>query len=78
MSLARCAHDKNSSKSFLRADASLNLAPKSTLSDYGKLLLKDAIAARQSFDDPIPLPLGRQIVTPEDAGAYIAELPKAE
>jgi hypothetical protein len=30
------------------------------------------------FDDPIPLPRGRQLVTLEDAGAYITKLPKSE
>jgi hypothetical protein len=30
------------------------------------------------FDDPIPLPRGRQIVTLEDAGNYITKLPKDE
>jgi hypothetical protein len=30
------------------------------------------------FDDPIPLPRGRQFVTLEDAGNYITRLPKAE
>jgi hypothetical protein len=30
------------------------------------------------FDDPIPLPRGRQLVTLEDAGNYITKLPKAE
>ena len=30
------------------------------------------------FDNPIPLPRGRQIVTLEDAGRYITKLPKAE
>jgi hypothetical protein len=30
------------------------------------------------FDDPIPLPKGRQLVTLEDAGNYIMKLPKAE
>jgi hypothetical protein len=30
------------------------------------------------FDDPIPLPRGRQLVTLEDAGKYITKLPKAE
>jgi len=33
---------------------------------------------KRPFDDPIPLPRGRQLVTLEDAGAYITELPKAE
>ena len=33
---------------------------------------------KRSFDDPIPLPRGRQIVTLEDAGNYITRLPKAE
>jgi len=30
------------------------------------------------FDEPIPLPRGRQLVTLEDAGTYITKLPKAE
>jgi hypothetical protein len=33
---------------------------------------------KRSFDDPIPLPRGRQLVTLEDAGNYITKLPKAE
>ena len=32
----------------------------------------------RSFDDPIPLPGGRQLVTLADAGTYITKLPKAE
>jgi hypothetical protein len=30
------------------------------------------------FDDPIPLPRGRQLVTLEDAAKYIQKLPEAE
>jgi hypothetical protein len=30
------------------------------------------------FEDPIPLPRGRQLVTLKDAAAYIMKLPKAE
>jgi hypothetical protein len=30
------------------------------------------------FEDPIPLPRGRKLVTLEDAGDYITKLPKAE
>ena len=30
------------------------------------------------FDEPIPLPRGRQLITLEDAGRYITKLPKAE
>jgi hypothetical protein len=30
------------------------------------------------FDDPIPLPRGRQFVTLKDAADYIMKLPKAE
>ena len=30
------------------------------------------------FDDPIPSPKGRQLVTLKDAGTYITKLPKAE
>jgi hypothetical protein len=33
---------------------------------------------KRRFDDPIPLPRGRQLVTLEDAGTYITKLPKAE
>ena len=33
---------------------------------------------KRSFDDPIPLPRGRELVTLEDAGRYITKLPKAE
>jgi hypothetical protein len=33
---------------------------------------------RRAFDDPIPLPRGRQLVTLQDAGQYITKLPKAE
>ena len=32
----------------------------------------------RKFDEPIPLPKGRQLVTLKDAGTYIAKLPKAE
>jgi hypothetical protein len=33
---------------------------------------------RRHFEDPIPLPRGRKLVTLEDAGNYITKLPKAE
>jgi hypothetical protein len=33
---------------------------------------------KRPFDEPIPLPRGRQLVTLEDAGKYIQKLPKAE
>jgi hypothetical protein len=33
---------------------------------------------KRPFEDPIPLPRGRQLVTLEDAGNYITKLPKAE
>jgi hypothetical protein len=33
---------------------------------------------RRQFEDPIPLPRGRQFVTLEDAAGYIMKLPKAE
>ena len=32
---------------------------------------------KRPFDYPIPLPRGRQLVTLEDAGNYISQLPKA-
>src|ERR1700687_1560517 len=33
---------------------------------------------KRRFDEPIPLPRGRQLVTLEDAGRYITKLPKVE
>jgi hypothetical protein len=33
---------------------------------------------KRSFDEPILLPRGRQLVTLKDAGTYITKLPKAE
>jgi hypothetical protein len=33
---------------------------------------------KRRFQEPIPLPRGRQLVTLEDAGNYITKLPKAE
>jgi hypothetical protein len=33
---------------------------------------------KRPFDDPIPLPRGRQLVTLEDAANYIQKLPEAE
>jgi hypothetical protein len=33
---------------------------------------------RRPFDDPVPLPRGRQFVTLEDAARYIQKLAKAE
>jgi hypothetical protein len=33
---------------------------------------------KRRFDDPIPLPRGRYLVTLEDAGNYITKLPRAE
>jgi hypothetical protein len=33
---------------------------------------------QRRFDDPIPLPKGRQLVTLKDAARYIQKLPKAE
>jgi hypothetical protein len=33
---------------------------------------------KRPFDDPIPLPRGRQLTTLEDAANYIQKLPKAD
>jgi hypothetical protein len=33
---------------------------------------------KRPFDEPIPLPHGRQLVTLENAGTFITKLPKAE
>jgi hypothetical protein len=37
-----------------------------------------AMGWKRLFDDPIPLPDERQLVTLEDAAKYIQKLPKAE
>src|SRR6476660_5241289 len=42
------------------------------------LARKAANGWKRSFDEPIPLPRGRQLVTLKDAGRYITKLPKAE
>jgi hypothetical protein len=39
---------------------------------------KAPVGWSRKFDDPIPLPRGRQLVTLKDAGTYITKLPKAE
>jgi hypothetical protein len=36
------------------------------------------VAWSREFDDPIPVPRGRQLITLQDAGAYITKIPKAE
>ncbi len=33
---------------------------------------------KRRFDEPVPLPRGRQLITLEDAGNYITKLPKTE
>jgi hypothetical protein len=33
---------------------------------------------QRRFDDPVPLPDGRQLVTLRDAGTYITKLPKTQ
>jgi hypothetical protein len=33
---------------------------------------------KRPFEEPIPLPNGKRIVTLEDAGSYITKLPKAD
>ena len=39
---------------------------------------KDPQGWKRPFEDPIPLPRGRQLVTLKDAATYIMNLPKAE
>ena len=41
-------------------------------------LMREPTGWCRPFDDPIDLPRGRKLVTLEDAGNYIAKLPKAE
>ena len=44
-------------------------------SGYVRLMTK---GWKRPFDDPTPLPRGRQLITLEDAAKYIQRLPKAE
>jgi hypothetical protein len=37
-----------------------------------------AMSWKRAFDDPIPLPNGRQLITLQDAANYIMKLPKAD
>jgi hypothetical protein len=41
-------------------------------------LRKEPKGWKRPFEEPIPLPRGRRLVTLEDAGNYITKLPKAE
>jgi hypothetical protein len=40
--------------------------------------VKNPVGWNRPFDDPVSLPHGRQFVTLQDVGNYIAKLPKAE
>ncbi len=40
--------------------------------------MKDDRGWKRAFDEPIPVPRARQLVTLEDGGSYITKLPKAE
>jgi hypothetical protein len=40
--------------------------------------MKSPTGWKQAFDDPIPLPSGRQLLTLQAAGNYITKLPKSE
>jgi hypothetical protein len=55
-----------------------NPEPTSGLPKRARSCSPDAQAMERPFDDPIPLPRGRQIVTLIDAASYIMKLPKAE
>jgi hypothetical protein len=47
-------------------------------SRVGTIRGKNIVDWTRPFDDPIPLPRGRQLVTLKDAANYIMKLPKAE
>jgi hypothetical protein len=50
----------------------------STAGASANVLSGHRLAWSRRFEDPIPLPRGRQLVTLQDAGTYITKLPKAE
>jgi hypothetical protein len=43
-----------------------------------RIAIPRATGWKRPFEDPIPLPRGRQLVTLEDAARYIQKLPKGE
>ena len=53
-------------------------SPTAWLQGKTTLARKAANGWKRRFDDPIPLPRGRQLVTLEDAGHYITRLSKTE
>jgi len=52
--------------------------PTAWLQGKTTLARKAASGWKRQFNDAIPLPRGRRLVTLEDAGNYITKLPKAE
>jgi hypothetical protein len=56
---------------------SVNVLPLQHHDESGRSVTADRGWNRR-FEDPIPLPRGRCLVTLEDAGNYITKLPKAE
>src|SRR5258708_10634140 len=62
----------------VRARQVLVHVPHFSASRSGTSSVKKITGWKRPFDDPIPLPRGRQLVTLEDAARYIQKLPKAE
>jgi len=48
------------------------------MDSHSRIASRKAMGWKRRFDEPIPLPGGRQLVTLQDAGNYITKLPKAE
>jgi hypothetical protein len=65
---------------ILRVDDNFETASQSRTGSGARrtVRLMAATGWKRPFDDPIPLPRGRQLVTLEDAAKYIQKLPKAE
>src|SRR5258705_8247284 len=53
-------------------------SPTAWLQGKTTLARKAASGWKREFNDPIPLPRGRRLVTLQDAGRYITKLPKAD
>jgi hypothetical protein len=66
--------DKNKTRTIKQA------ARNGGLREHRPNFLKEAVSVRwsTSFEDPIPLPDGRQLLTLRDAANHIMKLPKAE
>jgi len=80
LSLPRLAITRNHCQSSEAANSnnSQEGGPVGHFDQTAAALTSGEVGWSREFDDPIPLPNGRQLVTLKDAADYIMKLPKAE